>query len=221
MIPVYLLLAESVLEEEREMILRAARKLPAVFPGCEVRVAGHRSQVRYAVPDVEAVLEKVPAEDGKRDASLLMRLLVADTRRLDPAGIWLLFLGDDLRLSSLRLSWCFGAASTGKRVSVQSFARFRGLTEEERFFCLRRTLRHEIGHMCGMAADRNRAGVVEDHGPHCSRPGCSMRQTGTLEKLLAARAQEEGREDCFCPDCRADYRRFVKKTEEMQKKGTE
>ena len=211
MIPIYLFWAAGVSEAEEQWIRRAAAEIPEIFPGCAVRMPGGRARQRIYFPEPEVILAGSFQENGRRNASMILRRLASVGRQMDPEGIWIFFVAEDLSLPSLKLDWCFGAASVKNRVSVQSLARFRGLPEEDLIYCVRRTLRHELGHMFGMAADRKRPGTEEHHGPHCTNPGCSMRQTGTLAKLLATRKEEEGREDYFCPACRAEYEAFRKR----------
>lgn len=119
----------------------------------------------------------------------------------------LLFTGRDLCLSSQKVSWCFGAGNSGSHTAVCSVYRYESLSPQERLRCIRRTLRHEIGHALGLASNPKRANTEEFFGTHCVCPGCSMRQAGTLEKLLELSQEEEAQGSWFCPDCMAELRR--------------
>ena len=191
---------DSLTEEEKLRVRRCVPELKEIFPGSRPLCVG-RSRWGGVLPD--KLTEKTENDQGLCFASEILRRMYK--ARLCEREVWaaVFFTGRDLYLSGL--PWCFGAASTPRRVCVQSLVRYRGLDERERLACIRRTLRHELGHVFGMAADPRRPETVADKGMHCTVPGCSMRQTGTLRALLATAAEEEAKGQYFCPRCRADY----------------
>ena len=77
--------------------------------------------------------------------------------------------------------------------------------------CVRRTLRHEIGHALGLAMDPKRTNTEKHFGVHCTAPGCSMRQAENLLKLLRFSREEEQQGKWFCPDCLADLEKALSK----------
>lgn len=123
-------------------------------------------------------------KNGQADGAIIIRKLQNAYTSLPNATAVVLLTAKDLFSSSLKLSWCFGTANYQKHVSVHSVFRYQGLTKEEKLRCIRRTLRHELGHIFGLANDLRRANTENYHGHHCTAPGCSMRQTGTLRELL-------------------------------------
>ena len=124
---------------------------------------------------------------------------------LEPGAIVLI---TSLDLYMKGTPWCF--ALSKRRTTVQSVHRFRGLSEKDESLCIRRTLKHELGHIYGCPANIRRSNTVENMGTHCTNPGCVMRQVSSVSSLIYA-AKNENPYNCFCPQCSKDimdYRRW-------------
>ena len=210
---IYILLDSSLTAEERQEIARATEDTRQVFPGLGVETVASGDSERDAEirKKMDSYIEGTQQENGRYDASVILRRMKALAEWKKDAEVLLMFTGRDLYLSEQKISWCFGAGRLRSRVAVSSVYRFRELTAPERRRCIERTMWHEIGHALGLAADLARKNTERKSGPHCTAPGCSMRQTESLAKLLAFSKEEEMQEQCFCPDCMADLRKRFEK----------
>ena len=194
--PVCLYFDPAMDPKGRQEVLQAVQELPGVFPRLEIRL----------MPDpAEPIAAGLINDKGQYDGTAILRRLEKLQAGLPKGSPALYFTDRDLILSTGR--WCFGAASLKKGASVQSLYRYRDLSMAERERCIRRTLRHELGHVLGMAGDPSRSNTEERYGCHCTNPGCSMRQTPALRDLLALSAEEEKLADPFCAQCREEMRR--------------
>ena len=186
------------------MISDAASEIGRIFPMCEVvnldTVNGNRPYQQTA----DAFLEGTFNEVARADATIILRRMKNALNTFPNAAALVLLTTYDLHISSINAGWCFGAANYKSHVSVQSVFRYQSLPIMDQFRCIRRTLRHELGHAFGMANDLERANTEDKLGPHCTNPGCSMRQTSNLQELLMRANEEDRLETYFCEDCLAD-----------------
>ena len=201
---VYAFIDNGVTEPERDMIARALARTVPVF-GCPFFF--HRSS-RWTLRPWTTAEELIAAagenEKGQADGRRILEALFGGFREWGRKGALLLFTSRDLAMGD---TWCFALTGIRRAVSVLSLYRYRALPADQRETVIARTLRHELGHIFRCAADPRRAETQQRFGPHCTHPGCSMRQTATLAALLRA-AGEEDPEDFFCPLCRQDMARF-------------
>lgn len=206
---VHIVFDSSLSPAQQECISRAVADTRAVFPDFALEITGDGKNPRAESirKNMDSYSEGTRQESGRYDASVILQRLKSLAQYKKDARAILLFTGRDLCLSSQKLSWCFGAANHSARTAVCSMYYYESLSSQERLRCVRRTLRHEIGHALGLAADPKRANTENQFGTHCVCPGCSMRQAGTLKKLLDFSLEEDRRDSCFCPDCLADLRR--------------
>ena len=204
---IYIICDSLLTAEERCLAEEAAEQLRTLFPSLDT--VGPTAERAYEKVRAQAdrMVAEARREDGKADGSLLLKRLETVRRSLPQAAALVLITGSDLYASSLQLSWCFGVANHKRGVCVHSVYRYRKLTRAEQLRCLRRTLRHELGHIFGMAKDKSRANTEEHFGPHCTTRGCSMRQAGTLRELLQRAAEEEQSGEYFCRYCREDMQK--------------
>jgi predicted Zn-dependent protease/L-ascorbate metabolism protein UlaG (beta-lactamase superfamily) len=204
---IYVLCDTTLRAADRALISRAAGELQKLFPMCRLSdlCAGADTQGRRERAD--RLFDGTANELGRYDASVVLHRMRRQLAEYPNAASVALFTARDLFASSTKNTWCFGLAGISSRVTVQSICRYGQLTAEEKLLCVRRTLRHELGHTFGMAADPNRPHTEDHFGRHCTVPGCSMRQTGTLRELLQLAREEEQSGSYFCPGCLADLRR--------------
>jgi len=153
----------------------------------------------------ERFVMKVNHTGNQVDAVSLIRVI--DQSALKDHAV-LVVTGRDLTIKPP--NWVFGAASLGKSYAVISVHRFQDLPYEDRKIALRRTFRHELGHILGMARDLKRPYTVEDSGPHCTHDVCAMRQTHGMKELLMAAKAEETSGQYYCQDCLMDYHKHMK-----------
>ena len=209
---IYIICDSLLTAEERCLAEEAAEQLRTLFPALDTVGPTDEPAYRQARSQADRMVAEARREDGKADGSLLLKRLETVRRSLPQAAALVLITGSDLYASSLQLSWCFGVANYQRGVCVHSVYRYRKLTREEQLRCLQRTLRHELGHIFGMAKDKSRANTEEHFGPHCTSPGCSMRQAGTLRALLQCAAEEERSGEYFCQYCREDMQKYFSET---------
>ena len=227
---IYVFTDSSVTEDEREMLMNAMASAARIY-GCWFLMEpsgwgvpegaagdgrssglaganGNASSSGRGGFSADDIIEKAPVnEKGQIGASEILTMMQAGFRSQELKGAMFIFTGRDLYLNK---TWCFGAARVGGGVSVQSMARFRGLSDSEKQAVISRTLRHELGHIHRLAADHKRAKVEKKFGWHCTSKGCTMRQSPNLKTLLK-HAAEEDPENCLCALCREDLRRFKEK----------
>ena len=200
---IYVFTDSSVTEDEREMLMNAMASAARIY-GCWFLM----EPSGWGGFSADDIIEKAPVnEKGQVGASEILTMMQAGFRSQELKGAMFIFTGRDLYLNK---TWCFGAARVGGGVSVQSMARFRGLSDSEKQAVISRTLRHELGHIHRLAADHKRAKVEKKFGWHCTSKGCTMRQSPNLKTLLK-HAAEEDPENCLCALCREDLRRFKEK----------
>lgn len=204
---IYVLCDTTLSAADRALISRAAGDLEKRFPTCRAADLCAGADPLGRRDRADRLFDGTNNELGRSDASVVLRRLRRRLGEYPNAASVVLFTARDLFASSTKNTWCFGLAGINSRVTVQSICRYRQLTPEEKLLCLRRTLRHELGHNFGMAADPTRPHTEDHFGRHCTVPGCSMRQTGTLRELLRLAGEEEQSGSYFCPECLADLRR--------------
>ena len=210
---IYIILDTELTGEERRTIVRAAEEAQPMFPGCRLKVVAPGES-----PEDEAIRKSIDSwfgnsrqDNGRYDASVVLGNMKELAKRRKEARAILMFTGRDLCMSSHKLPWCFGASRVRGGRAVCSVYRYRSLSAPERLRCIRRTMMHEIGHAFGLAADLKRKNTAEHAGPHCTAPGCCMRQTADLPKLLACSLEEEQKGTYFCPNCREELRKALSK----------
>ena len=208
---VYVYCDSSVTADEREMLVKAMESAAPIF-GCCFMFSGSGG---FEVPGggrlKKSVDEMVAAaalnDKGQISAKDMLDMASEVFGKMARKGALIVFTSRDLFLKE---SWCFGAARVGGSVSVQSMARFRQLEPEVKQAVITRTLRHELGHIHRLAADPDRACTENKYGRHCTRSGCTMRQSVKLS-ILIEHAREEDPKNCLCDLCRADLERFKRK----------
>lgn len=207
MFPVYVCYDDGVTAAERKAINSCLNVMQPLF-GCEIYCYGTEPWPYGRYRSANAIVKSTPKNvSGQLSVSVLLDKLEETSASWIELNAFVLYTSKDLYFQERNLSWCFGAARKNTRVSVQSVKRFRGLSESAAAFCIRRTLRHELGHIFRCAASNYRSNTVDLAGLHCTNRGCSMRQAGSLNDLLAMMADERD-EACFCEQCMADLRRF-------------
>jgi predicted Zn-dependent protease len=154
-------------------------------------------------------------EKGQVDAiPVLEKLRDVNKSMLEPGAIVLITSKD---LYARGYNWCFGMAMYNYRTTVQSLHRYQHLPDDVKSFCIRRTLRHELGHLFGCAANPSRSNTENKCGQHCTNPGCSMNQTMTVAELVQ-RMSYECDTDFLCPQCKQDLQRFLNDYENDQRR---
>lgn len=210
MFPIYICWDKHVTEIEKNAIMGAIEEVESIF-GCRVYCYGNTTWLEGKYRSADEIMATIPRRsNGRVDGTRTMDLMVEITKTWTEPGVFILFTGEELTMGEL--NWCFGCARTGKKVAVESTAWYRSLPEWQRRACIAHTLRHELGHTFRCAANLKRSNTVDRLGPHCTNKGCTMRQTGTMDELLAAIDEEDPRH-YFCDQCMDDMRAFKKAQE--------
>ncbi|MDO4219704.1 MAG: hypothetical protein Q4D22_00510 [Candidatus Saccharibacteria bacterium] len=214
MFPIYICWDGSLRPAEQNAILRGVRETEAIF-GCTFVCYGARKWTYGRYTSSDAIVRAAPRnEKGQKNASSILTIMADVMREWVEPGAMILFTSEDLSVRGI--NWCFGAARSEVKMTVQSVARYRGLSEEVMSACIRRTMRHELGHIFECAKDLKRSNTEMNLGEHCTNAGCSMCQTLDLPTLIRLAGEEDER-DCFCEQCKADMRRFKSKFEAGQR----
>lgn len=201
---IYIFCDSSLSSGDRLLVYEAAEDIGKVFSMCKVinmDVTTDKEKNRKIADSCLAGTFNV--EERADGVQVLTRLQGVRDKLSDPVAV-ILITANDLYLSKPKLKWCFGAARYKNRVTVQSVFRYQSLSREQTLHCIRRTLRHELGHIFGMARDLNRVNTEEAAGPHCTAPGCTLRQAGYLWQLLQYSYEEDRLDNYFCKDCLND-----------------
>jgi len=203
--PIYVCYDSGVSLAEQAAIEQGLLETRPVF-GCQIINYGAGTWEFGRLKSANEVVRSLPRnERGQINATQILDSITEVAKSwVDPGAVVMLTSAD---LCAGDLSWCFGIARPSTRVTVQSLARYRWLDEAEASACIRRTLRHELGHIFCCAADARRSNTVEKLGMHCTNLGCSMQQTMSLNELRIAVRKENPRQ-CFCAQCMDDLRRF-------------
>ena len=205
MFPIIICCDSGVTKTEQAAIMRGLEETQPLF-GCELLFYGNQSWTLGRYKSADEVVRAVPRNKaGQVNASIALDKLENVSREWMEKCAIVMFVSSDLYSNGL--NWCFGLARHSARVTVQSVYRYRTLIESVASSCIRRTLRHELGHLFGCAMDKNRSNTTQALSTHCTNPGCSMRQTMTLRELITLSSQEDPRR-CFCEQCLQDMMRF-------------
>ena len=213
MFPIYICWDRYVTEAEKRAIERAVYEIEPIF-GCDFICYGNKSWNEGRYKSADEIIASAPHnENGQADGTNVLNKLEETMRKWTEPGAFVLFTGQDLKM--VNTNWCFGVARMSSRVTVQSTIRYRSLPEKIASDCIKRTLRHELGHIFGCAADPKRTNTEQKLGSHCTNYGCSMRQTMSLQELVDDLPTENATR-CFCSQCMADLRRFKQITEQKE-----
>ena len=142
------------------------------------------------------------------DADHLLDLLANEPWQKTEPHIDVLFVSQDLtaRDGEDWLNFVFGIADG--RITVQSVARYREINDPfERAMAIKTVVQHELGHVFGMAADLNRSNTEYKLGPHCTNPGCVMRQGLSVSEWVRHARESYSAGMIYCPQCLADAER--------------
>lgn len=148
------------------------------------------------------------ANQNQLDARFFVELMRREPWQESNPHIDMILMTDDLtaKINGQWLSFCFGL--THGRFIANSVHRYAGLNDRDRFAAIKGVVLHEIGHALGAAANLSRLNTEENIGPHCTNPGCIMRQGSNLSAWV------NNTRDCyynphgwFCPQCIEDIRR--------------
>ena len=205
---IYLFCDSSLAHGDRMLANEAVSQVRILFPMCEVVNMDISPDAETNRKMADTFLQGTFNENGQADGAKVIRQLQNAYASLPNAEAVVLLTARDLFSSILKLSWCFGTANYKMHVCVHSIYRYRSLPQKEKLRCIKRTLRHELGHIFRLANDLKRANTENNHGHHCTAPGCSMRQAGTLREFLQCSAEEECAGTFFCRDCVSDLKRY-------------
>lgn len=198
----------SVTDAEKRAVEQAVRDIRQVA-GCNFVFLNGRNWPSDVYRDANDIMRRAMRNQrGQIDAGSVLTMLSECTARWSNSAAMVLFTGEDLAIKGM--NWCFGAARRKAMVTVQSMLRYRDLPENIMADCVARTLRHELGHIFGCAADETRTNTEENCGTHCTNLGCSMRQTPDLPQLMHA-AMTEDPHGFYCAQCMAELRGFQAK----------
>ena len=213
----YVCCDDFVTQAELEAIKQGLTETRLLF-GSEVIFYGKDSWKLGKYKNATQLMNSMPRNSsGRVNASQTLDRMVGLANSWDEHRAMILVTGLDLCTDNC--GWCFGAAKPAYKVTIQSVNRYRGLSSMMESACIRRTLRHEMGHIFCCAYSKYRSNTTDRLGIHCTNPGCSMRQTMSLNELMAAALEEDPR-NCFCPQCLQDLRNFKAQYEKEERNRT-
>ncbi len=153
---------------------------------------------------VEWYLTKVNQRDGQVDADHLCQMFIHEPWQNYPkTHLDIVIVSKDLYAHGL--AWCFGNTYPFQ-ASAQSVFRFRGERSQVKLDLIRRTLRHETGHLLGIPGPvGSHPRIYEKGGAHCSHL-CTMRQGWSLAEFKSQMMEEQKAGVIFCQDCLNELR---------------
>ena len=209
MFPIYITADSSVTVSECDAICDGVKEMAKLF-NCIIICALQQDMDLGAFFSADEIIRTAPrVEQGKVDTKTALTTMGEIVKKFDRPGAVIMFTGYDLVANG---TWCFGVARASNKCSIQSTLRYRGLSDDLKAKCIKRTLRHELGHIFNCASDIHRSNTVDRFGVHCINYGCSMRQVMNLQDLISAVGEEDSQR-CFCNQCMDDMRRFSKRYE--------
>ncbi len=210
MFPIYICWDSSLTAAEQRAIQEGVQEIEPLF-GCPFVCYGTRRWTYGSFTCADDIMRyAVRNGKGQANASSILTTMTNVMKDWVEPGAMILFTSQDLAVRGT--NWCFGAARAEARMSVQSVLRYRHLNDEVKSACIRRTMRHELGHIFECAKDLTRSHTEMNLGEHCTNPRCSMRQTLDLPTLIRMTGEEDDRH-CFCSQCLTDLRCFKVKYE--------
>ena len=213
MFQTYVCCDNFVTQSELEAIKRGLMETQPLF-GSQIICYGKDDWRIGRYRNAAQLMNSMPRDgSGKVNASQVLDKMKELTDSWGEPCAMIMVTGLDLRTDDC--GWCFGAAKPAYKVTVQSVNRYRELSSLFESACIKRTLRHEMGHIFCCAYSKYRSNTVDKIGIHCTNPGCSMRQTMSLNELKVAALEEDPR-NCFCPQCLQDLRNFKDRYEKEE-----
>lgn len=193
----------EVPETEQKMIVQASKELTSVFSMCNVMILNSISigSLSWGEDGYFSPKQMVKGtEIGEQyDAVRVLANMRKARKHLTDNDALVLFVEKDLYHPDSKAKWCFGSASDVGNVTVQSVYRYRDLTDEEKLRCIRRTLRHELGHIFKLCKSPGRANTLRNAGMHCTNHNCSMNKTKNTSDLVLHSKLEAYEKNFFCP----------------------
>ena len=201
MFPIYICYDSTIKEAEKKAIRQGLMEIRSIFVGSDIFLYGTSewSEGSYRSAD-QLIASAKRNKFGRINGEALMDKLNDLNDSWTVPGAIILITSEDLYSDYHNLEWCMGLAKG--YASVQSVRRFRGLSDEEESICIRRTLRHELGHIFGCPSP-GRTNTDKSYGYHCTNYCCSMQQIRDVRQLLG-KAIHEDPTNCFCPQCMRD-----------------
>lgn len=208
MLPIRVMWDSGVNDLEAQAICAALEEQNKLFPGLNITVYGASAWCKGEYSSADWYINKtmrVSRPFGEQlNADHLQDLVSNEPWQKEDPHIDIVITSRDLTAFDCDdwLNFVFGEADG--RVTVQSVARFRQLSDTDRYLAIRAVIHHELGHIYGLAADVSRSNTEYNLGPHCTNYGCLMRQGLGLEEWVihAREAYRLGR--IYCPQCLAE-----------------
>lgn len=178
-----------------------------------VRLSGSNRQILslgnkpWASGDYSSVdwyLSRTKSRGNQIDASQLQyKLLVEPWQEYPKTHLDVVIVSRDIYVQNL--NWCFGSTRENQN-SVQSVFRFRGEERQVKLDLIKRTLRHETGHLLGIPGLLgSHPRIYEKGGAHCNHL-CTMRQGWSLAEFKSQMMEEQKAGVIFCQDCLNELR---------------
>ena len=212
MLPIYITYDSGLSEFERQAVVDAFTELDRIFPERRFVCYGDEPwdegflhcSADWCVEHVRTVSVNGTTQ---LDAGSVCAMLDGELWQRNHPHISVMIVSHDLTAMTLNgyLNFCFGFARGA--ATVLSVARYRDLSDSDRYLAIKTVIWHEVGHIFGMASNPARRNTEYRLGMHCTSPGCVMRQSMSLTPLVhrARNIAKMGR--IFCPLCLADARR--------------
>lgn len=199
----------GITEFEELAIVQALRDLLVTFSNLDITCYGSDPWSTGVYSSADWYIQQTERVVGNQggvqlNADSLVDLVANEPWQAENPHIDVVLTSHDLTAFDMgnQLNFVFGLASG--RVTVQSLARYRELSDFDRKLSIKAVIWHELGHIFGMAADLRRSHTVYNLGPHCTNHGCIMRQGLTVEEWAQHARDAYEMRRIYCPECLAD-----------------
>ncbi len=215
--PIYVRCDNEISFEEEKSIIKGLLEAKKYLPENQIYYLGKETNIKekdnITLNSGQSIVDSTRKTNNQISSlELLSKVLESRDNEGSRDRIDVLFTGTDLfsiRPTGEKLSFVFGTAANS--VTVQSVYRFRSLDISEKDLCIRRTVRHELGHILKMADDLTRSNTEENFGEHCTNTNCSMRQGNSISEWLAEAKQEQKSDQFYCSQCITDLKNLYEK----------
>lgn len=199
MFPIFSCYDSGVEESEVKAIVDALKEFRRLFPERRIFNYGSKPWCKGDFSSADWYVKNAKELPSKqKDASDMALLLAKEPWQKTSPHIDVLFTSKDLSFDDN--NFVFGLAYPSLRVTVQSVARYRILSDEDKTLAIKAVVWHELGHILG-CAHPGRVKTKYILGSHCTNPGCIMQQGLSVPVWLEHAKQAKALHQIYCPLC--------------------
>lgn len=175
MLPIRAMWDSGVNGLEAQAICAALEEQNKLFPGLDITIYGASAWCKGGYSSADWYINKtmrVSRPFGEQlNADHLLGLVNNEPWQKAEPHIDIVITSQDLTAFDCDDWHNFVFGEADGRVTVQSVARLRQLSDTDRYLAIEAVIHHELGHIYGLAADASRSNTEYNLGPHCTNYG--------------------------------------------------